>query len=224
MNNSEHVDPRITSGSQHSISFSRRTLMFAIAALCMFLCSAFFGGYFWGKRSAALQFMYKIEQDSFADQIYASLCALYDYDPVSQKTVPIEITASDHVPEQLEEITMSSVSLVQDSAQGNPAITENNCDEATQEISPAQKENISTCYAELVGFGAEQSALLFSKKLQKKGYDVAVKKRISTTAKKKKVAWFQVVTSVTHDKDALQEMVDRISQEEKLKGIKIIHV
>ena len=46
-----------------------------ILAICFFI---FIGGYFLGKKRAAQEFSYRIDQESLADQIYSSMCVLYE--------------------------------------------------------------------------------------------------------------------------------------------------
>ena len=58
-----------------------RQVSMLIAALMMVLFITFLGGYFFGKKYMVEQFVAKVEQDSFADQIYSSLCALSEYEP-----------------------------------------------------------------------------------------------------------------------------------------------
>lgn len=215
----------INSNQQITIALTTRHASMLVALSCVFVSSTFLVGYFWGKRSAVVQFAQKVEQDSFADQIYASLCALYDYEPqieekgATAKEVPSETTPTE---ERVVANQESNLPEVTEPAQVQTA--ENSCEEPVEAITADQQENLSQCYAELVGFGSERSATLFVHKLLEKGYEVFVKKRSSITAHHKKIAWYQVVTQPYQDKDALQEMVDRIAQEEKLKGIRIVFI
>lgn len=216
-----------SSSSENIITLTPRQTSILVATLCMVFGGTFLTGYFWGKRSVVVQFAQKVEQDSFADQIYASLCALYDYEPDTEEKV-----ASNEIPTVAVQVNTEPVVVIQESNQETisqavaPQVAENSCDEPVESLTADQQEILSHCYAELIGFGSENSATLFANKLLEKGYDVAVKKRISHTANSKKVAWYwyQVVTQPYQDKDALQEVVDRIAQEEKLKGIRIVFV
>ena len=174
-----------------------------------------------------VQFAQKVEQDSFADQIYASLCALYDYEPEAEEKVAANDSSPEEVPVQEMVALVKPESIPQAPATTESAVVqtaENSCDEPVEAITADEQETLSRCYAELVGFGSENSATLFANKLVEKGYDVAVKRRSSVTANHKHVAWYQVVTQPYQDKDALQEMVDRIAQEEKIKGIRIVFI
>jgi preprotein translocase subunit SecA len=76
-------------------------------------------------------------------------------------------------------------------------------------------------YAQLIGFCTEKSAQKFVQKLASKGIETEIKKRKSKTAKGKVSYWYQVVTSFYSDKDELIALVQRISQEENIKGTSI---
>jgi hypothetical protein len=60
------------------ITVTMRMLSLAVAGFIVFSFFIFIGGYFLGKQSAAQEFAYKADQDSLADQIYSSMCVLYD--------------------------------------------------------------------------------------------------------------------------------------------------
>lgn len=217
----------LQSNQTASISLTSRQTSLVLAISFLLIGSSFLAGYFWGKRSVVLQFAQKVDQDSFADQIYASLCALYDYEPEEDEKVsnneaiqPEEVMPMAAMVTAQQETNIATASPQPSVAQS----TENSCDDPVESITADQQETISKCYAELVGFGSERSASLFANKLVEKGYSVAVKKRSSVTAQHKKVAWFQVVTQPYQNKDSLQEVVDRIAQEEKLKGIRIVFI
>ena len=58
----------------------RQATAYSSLAFCL-LGVVFMAGYFFGKNHMVDQFVARIEEDSFADQISASLCSLYDQEP-----------------------------------------------------------------------------------------------------------------------------------------------
>lgn len=182
---------------------NRQLSIVASGALAL-LFFVFIGGYFLGKNQVVEPFVARVEQDSFADQIYSSLCALSQQEAASPSAKQIEI-----------------------------AEARNACEAETIPIPPApltvspkiENESIAVLakewYAQLIGYGKKQSALDFVSRLQKRGITVTMKTRISSTAKGKKRQWYQVVTESYTDRAALQALVDRVTHEEKLKGVQI---
>ncbi len=55
-----------------------RQLAVFVAGGAILVFGSFMSGYFFGKKQVTDELMYKIEQESFADQVYSSLCGLYD--------------------------------------------------------------------------------------------------------------------------------------------------
>ena len=55
-----------------------RQMSLAVAALLALSFFIFMTGYFLGKRKAIQEFSYHVDQESLADQIYSSMCVLYD--------------------------------------------------------------------------------------------------------------------------------------------------
>lgn len=95
------------------------------------------------------------------------------------------------------------------------------------EIAPAfmqdKKEEINTeYYAQLIGFSKREAAVDCVNKWKKKGFDVQIKKRESKTAKGKTVCWYQVVTQKYTSKKELEQIVDLLKKQEKLKDVCII--
>jgi hypothetical protein len=166
----------------------------------------FMGGYFVGKNTLVEPFMARVEQGVFADQIYSSLCARYDQ--------------NNDAADDEESIVKSAPETIQ--------LTEN-----TPEIASAMHEEVSevsdsavhtSWYAPLIGYAKEQHAEAFAEKLRQKGIAVAVKKHQSKTPKGKGRHWYQVVTEPYKDQAALQVLVNKIAQEEKIKNIKILEL
>lgn len=66
------------SHNDFSFTLTMRQLSLAVAALVAVSFFIFIAGYFLGQKRAAQDFIYRADQDSLADQIYSSMCVLYD--------------------------------------------------------------------------------------------------------------------------------------------------
>lgn len=65
----------------YSLRINARQLGLIVAGFLVVNSVAFVAGFFWGKKSVVEAFSQRIEQDSFADQIYYSMCSYYDTYP-----------------------------------------------------------------------------------------------------------------------------------------------
>lgn len=193
---------------------SRQVSMLMAGLLMMFFVT-FLSGYFFGKKYMVEQFIAKVEQDSFADQIYSSLCALGDYDPEELRAIAIQDQ------EQVEQnvYDLPTQELVQADAEEESIGVSDSNECAPVVVLP---ENSQAHYAQLIGYGTEVAAKKFAHRLLQKDIPVQVKKRISKTPKGKQRTWFQVVTQDYSDRNELDKLVDRITKEEKLKGVCIV--
>jgi hypothetical protein len=192
-----------------------RQLSLLMSGALMLAFFVFIGGYFLGKNTIVEPFVARVEQTAFADQIYSSLCARYDQDSgksceemlQTMHMIQDNIVAEQNMPTEVPETT-----IVAEHSKDNP-------------ISQPVQIASNRCYAPLIGYGKEQSALAFSQKLVQRGIPVTIKKYPSKTAKGKvQRYWYQVVTEPYDDRDALQVVVNKIAQEEKIKDIKIIDI
>lgn len=171
-----------------------RHVALLVAGALLTLSIVFFAGYFVGKKHVMEQFVDKFEQDSFADQVYSSLCELYDCDieqtecVASQKDVSLE--AHDG---KSEDLLVSPISSIE-----------------------------STYKALLIGYQSKRYADAFVTKLQRKNIPAEMKVRNSSTARGKTKEWYQVVVGPYTDRDELQSVVDCVSREEKIKGARIV--
>ena len=177
-----------------------------VAGIIALISLSFLTGYFLGKKQAIEPFTDKLEQDSFADQIFSSLCALSDQDYQADESNDADDPESTSVSDNFQETPFQETQSI-------PTIASNE---------PAPLNLQEECYAQLIGFGTNKAAQNFAQKLQKKGISVTVKTRYSTTAKGRKIAWYQVVTQVYNDRGKLENLVDRIAKEETLKGVRIV--
>ncbi len=189
-----------------------RQLSFVVSGGIITLFFVFIIGFFGGQRYAISQFSYKLNQDSFADQIYSSLYTLGEHDIEDEQYVDDTENKEDEnkniEPVQSEENT---IKILQSSDITEPVINQ-----------PAKAESRHMYYAPLIGFGTVRAAQRFTQRLVKQGYSVYMKKIRSKTARGKKViSWYQVVTEPCEDKAMLEALVQRIVQQEKLKDVHI---
>ncbi len=183
-----------------------------VAGIIAVISLSFLTGYFLGKKQAIEPFTHKIEQDSFADQIFSSLCAISDQDYRADESDDTQLSEDTSAAVENE----APVAVSQETA----AAPDSNNVVAEQARAAASERY----YAQLVGFGTNKAAQKCAQKLQKKGVSVTVKTRHSTTAKGRKIAWYQVVTQPYNDRGKLENLVDRIAKEERLKGVRIVTV
>lgn len=212
-------EPTKESNETINISLSNRQASLFIAAGLLIIFFSFITGYFWGKRNAISQFCMSVEQSSFADRIYTSMCELSETEaPTTQETVAAaeeqavaQVTSIDAV-EATEEQEDLGVSLNHDSVQHVvQAVVE----------TPTKSESMVPYHAQLVGYGSQQMAEKFAQKLRKKGMPVKVEAKKSKSTKGKTRSWYQVVTQDFTSKNELEALVARISKEEKLSGVRI---
>ena len=193
-------------------------------AVSFFIISSFFifiSGYFLGKKKAVEKFYNKIDQESLADNIYYSVCSIYDTDKsVEQKST--EDSSNEIISEQVKLVCDNTIKKVDTKAQH--AIKKMVKEPLGGEIT-LPKDNKTTqesFYAELIGFGTLRAANNFAQKLKKQGFSVVVKRRVSRTPKKRRITWYQVITEKFDNKSDLIAFVDIIKDKEKLKGVRIV--
>ncbi len=199
-NNNSHRKSELRLSLRHTAAYS--------AAAVLLLGITFFGGYFFGKKQMAEQFIMKIDQDSFADQIYSSLCALYDgEEPVTKGLLVAENDAATPAKETVPLVDMVATTTTEES------------------VSMAEQlgaKSGPSYYAELIGYGTRKAAELFVQKMNKKSISVELKERKSVTAQGKKREWYQVVTGRHKNRENLERITDRLAREEKINGIRIV--
>ena len=184
-----------------------------LAAGLLVLFFAFITGYFWGKQNAVSQFCMSIEQSSFADRIYTSMCEISETEaPTTSDTVAAneEQAAEVEAAAEAQEIVAQKMESAQSTEQAS-----------TVQIAAVTQSSIAH-YAQLAGYGTAQQAEKFAQKLRKKGTPVKVEERKSKSSKGKTRSWYQVVTQGFTDKKELETLVARISKEEKLSGVRIV--
>lgn len=193
-----HKDPiceqKCVCTSSHGLFVPNRQLSSIVAFIMLIPFVSFLAGYFFGSQHSAEEFTGKIEQESFTDQIYASLCVTQ---PEKDEESYAVADASSEQAEQEE----AAVEVVED---------------------PPAVEPQESYYAQLIGFGTAQAANRFVQRMERKGVSTQVKVRKSKTANGRVVSWYQVVTEPHTDKKQLTELVERIKKEEKLSDAPIV--
>lgn len=245
MKNHENNSKEQCQCTQHAqgLFLLNRQVSLIVAGLLVMSFFLFVGGYFWGQKNAATSFSNKIDQESFGDQIYSSLCSLCDNGDVE------EDGDEDNDNEETND-SASNVASVEQAVEPQPAIeplkNEQKAQvpvdqEASLALSGEQaeslandqaiaseiqgsEEEVSTAqyYAQLAGFGTVRAAQQFAQKLARKEIAVVVKKRQSRSARGRFVSWYQVITEKFADKVELENLVSRLEQEEKLKDVHIV--
>jgi cell division septation protein DedD len=169
-----------------------RTIAGAIVVAVFLLVS----GYFWGQHSAIDQVLNAVERDSFADQIYYSMC------PANEMKEGESADSEEN--EDAEPSQKPEAAPVESAAP--IAATE-----------PEQK----SYFAQLAGFGQQQRAQRYAQQLQHRGFPVHVIKRLSKSGKRT-VAWYQVVTDDFQDKQVAERTVAQLKTQERLHDITLV--
>jgi hypothetical protein len=178
--------------NEFTVLLTMRQLSLVVAALLGLSFFIFISGYFLGKKKAAEEFSYRTDQESLADQIYSSMCVLYDAkdenDEEEDSQEENETTEPNKQIDQKEEVAQESTAVV----------------------ASAQKKYKLT----LAGFSAAQhdEATAMVARLSKKGFSAQVNEIPSKTSKGKIITWYQVVANVTVPEGELELTQHEISK------------
>jgi hypothetical protein len=166
-----------SSHNDFSFTLTMRQLSLAIAGLLAFSFFVFIGGYFLGQKRAAEDFAYRADQDSLADQIYSSMCVLYD---------PKEEEESESAAEEADTSETESA--------GESSEPSEVKDETMQEVAAQPVVAQKKYQAVLSGFPATHlaDAKQLIARLHTKGYSAELVEHTSTHKKITK-KWYQVV-------------------------------
>jgi hypothetical protein len=184
-----------------------KELSWIIALLLAMSFLMFCTGYFLGQRRAIAQFLYKVKEESFADNITYSLYALNSKESFEESENAEESSQEDSEEreEESEEIIVSQ----------------------TPEIKPTDQQEIDESSdivyaAALVGFGTRHAADIFAQRTERNGIPVIIKQRSSKTQRGRKIVWYQATTKEYTDKTDLEKIIDQVGKQENIKNIKII--
>ena len=181
---------------------ARQVNMLSAGALII-AAVVFMGGYFIGKKHMMEQFVAQVETDSFADQVYSSMCVLYDADTGGESML---LVAADRDPSSLDELRRTS------DDEGEPLPVQNAKDSV----------NLPAYVGQLLSYHVRRYADVFVQKLAKKNIPLEVRIRKSVTANGEAKEWYQVVTKPYTDRHELEVVVEQLSREEKIEGAHII--
>jgi hypothetical protein len=201
-------EPSKNGKAEHFLALTARQISLLSSGILLSCFFIFISGYFLGKKNASEQFLYKIEQESLADQIYSSMCILSDKDEIESNE---DGDANESDGEETEN-EQDSTTIQADNSQ----VAEN------QEIKLTPQVKGPLYFAQLAGFGSQETANKFALKLKAQGYPVTVVERSSKTAKGKTVFWYQVVTEKFEKKDDLITLVNTIKKSERLNGVQMV--
>lgn len=193
----------------------QRQVSALVAATILAAATVFTTGYFYGKKEVIERISDVHEDEAFADQLYTAFNQGYT------KFAPQESNQDDaQTPEPLMDGSSNKIMNASESTQPHDLIV--------------PTEQNSLYHAQLIGFGTERAAQQCAKKMEKKGFPVLVKTRHSVNYSKgkdinnassyvqKKISWYQVVTKSYKNRAELEQLVDRITKEEKLIGVNIV--
>lgn len=179
---------------EYTIKLTMRQLSLAMAALLAFSFFVFIAGYFLGQKKAAEEFSFRADQDSLADQIYSSMCVLYDAKDDNEDASENESGEELEINENIDSIEQK--------------------DEASQTLVSQAVIPQKQFTAAIAGFGGNNSAdgKKLVQQLINKGYPVELVERSSKTAKGKTVIWYQVITKPYASKDSLEKAIHEIAK------------
>jgi cell division septation protein DedD len=185
-----------SSCSKSGLHLEKKQLNRTLALLIISGIALFISGYFWGQHSATEQVLNAVERDSFADQIYYSMCS-----------------ANEPRDEEEEDEGQEDQSEPAEEAEGEQK-------SATQEKAQPKK----TYAAAIAGFGAQKTADRYAQKLKARGFPVHVAQRTSRSARGRTVSWYQVVTDPFTDRQEGERVVAQIRSQENIRSIALIEI
>jgi len=224
----EHERVECRTDAVPGIFLGARTISWVTAIAGLFLFFSFFTGYFLGQKRAVARFTHKLDQESFADQIYAALCGMDDTQELAQndEAAPtdddaLRVSAAPEVQASIEtRVSSASVCAEEDEPLEKTALEI--ASDSTQATGNNTQEITTEYYAQLAGFGTAKAAQRWAQRLQKKGVPVFVKKRSSRSARGSLISWYQVVTERFQDRAKLEELVATIKREEKISDVHLV--
>ena len=173
-------------------------------------------GFFWGHQVAVNRFLHKVDEEAFSDKI---LYALYNISGVEQEEEESLDEASETKHTVEVEIIQEVVETGDITQEDNEEISSIN-EQKDVRIPETQEEMVYA--APLIGFGTLHAAEQFVEKLKSRDITVIIKLRCSTTARGRKIRWYQVVTPEYSHKKDLEDLITLIQKKEKLQNVTII--
>ncbi len=209
-----------------------RQVSWVVASIILVNFCLFIGGYFWGQKSAITTFSNKLEQESFGDQIYSSMCGLCDsqgeIEEVAEPEEDGQTERSHIAQDQKPTLTSDQSTLAQtiEPSKADACIIEGTQTPESDRLCNGEanqdEEQNAQYFAQLVGFGTARAAQQFAHRLSLKEIPVIVRKRQSRTARGRFISWYQVVTEKFDNRNELEAIIEKIKGEEKLNDVNIV--
>lgn len=186
--------------SAHGLFVPRKQLAWVVCTLLLAMLLIGAVSFYGGKWYAAHEFGKIVDREAFVDKIYASVFSFPTDESDAESSLYADADSDEEGDDDEEEAVVVA------------------------SLGESIVDPVSVCYGEVAGFGTEKCAQQYAQKLAHKGYPVMVKKRVSTSARGKQVAWYQVVTEMFEKESLLEEMVQKLTLEEHLKDkIRIVY-
>lgn len=190
-----------TSCGNDGLVLGKRQLGYALTVLAGLGFALFMIGYFIGQRTAAEQFAVKMAQESLSDRIHSSLYAIQGH---AQQDSSAQEASSDQDPG----VVATEADAV-DTAITSSAVA-------------AQQPLKQRFYAQITGFGNEQTARAFVKRMKDKNIHVLVRPRHSKTARGKQITWYQIVSETLDSRETVDALVETMRRQEHINSIRVI--
>lgn len=176
---------------------SRLVVASMILGFIVFVC-----GYYLGKRNAAQELIFEMQQELLVPSQHSLISSLHD--ATARLTSDKELT---NINDQ----------------DGSTWQAENDAPIPT--ISTERSEASKVWQAQLAGWGTYKEAVRCVQLLKKAGMETRIVQRKSMSPHKDKVRyWYQVVSGTFSDKTELERLVNIVSQRVKIVGAKIVEV
>jgi hypothetical protein len=201
MNKNKNID--CICSEQTGLFIANRQVALIVASCLTIFFFTFIIGFFAGQRYAIGQFARKLDQESFADHIYSSICSLCDQPEQSAD----ESGCDEEGEEAAEEVASDAA--------------EETVKDSDLAVSGVNGENKEHYFAQLIGFGSEKAAQRLTQRLKDQGLPVLISTHKSRTARGKTITWYQVVTEPFDNKEELSTLVERIVKQERLHNVVI---
>ena len=189
--NCDHKDLLFISKRQASIA----SALFMILCLIIFLF-----GYFWGKYTAIHE-----QSEQELEEILLKEDSSLLAQPSAEEIEQGQPTSTQHVTDQQEahtqEVTSSTEHPEQKDAQEQHQVTSDG----------------KMYKALLAGFGTQQAAKAFAKRLSNKGISVVIQEKTGKTARGRKRVWYQALTQDFTSSEELEKTVQAIIKLEHIK-------
>lgn len=183
------------------LHLSRRIIPLILGIFLFLIFVSFMIGYFLGIKHTTDEFVTQIRHETLADQLL-----------VSAVTEAPTIFVSNNTGES----PSDPVTICENNDPIKKNISENTSENVTAEI-------LTSYNAELIGFGTQQAAQDFIKRVHKySSIPLDLKERSSKTPRGKLITWYQVVTGKYEQKQELQNILDILIKKEHLHDVKIV--